>query len=159
MTDLAQYDIDDPGFVNDLKASESHVHKVAQWLRERGHKVREKEIRIRPDVHQMRDYADDGDLEIKERGRVEVKQRKVQFTSKESFPYDTIIVDVAHTWENANPKPIAYILTNKDTTACLIVETSTSEYWIEVKKWDRFKKRERRFLECPIKYCKFFSMV
>ena len=159
MTDLAQYEVDDPGFVDDLKESKSHVHKVAEWLRGRGHVVHEKEIRIRPDVEQMRAYADDGDLEIEDRGRVEVKQRKIQFSSKDTFPYNTIIVDVAHTWEKANPKPIAYILTNKDTTACLIVNASTSEHWLEVKKWDRFKKRERRFLECPITHCEFFSMV
>jgi len=154
MTDLSHYDRDDPGFVGDLRASQKHVQIIAEWLRAKGLTVDILPTRIRPDVHQMSDYADDGDILVSKDGgqkyRVEVKQRKLRFTSIDDFPYSSIIVDVAHTWDRADPKPAAYILTNIDITAAIVIKAKTSDQWVRTQKWDRFKKRNRTFLECPV---------
>lgn len=154
MADVDRYEIDDPNFVNDLKESCRHVAKVAEWLRSTGKTVKVNPIHIRDNVRNMSQFADGGDIEVDGK-RVEVKQRRVRFFSKESFPYETIIVDAAHIWDRANPKPVAYILTNLEVTACLIVKSSTFEFWTRSKKWDRFKNRDRFFYECPIEHTSF----
>ena len=159
IVDLSQYDRDDPNFVRDLQASQKHVQIVAAWLISKGLTVDVLPIKIRPDVNQMNEYADDGDILVSKyngkKHRVEVKQRKLKFTSIHDFPYPSIIIDVAHTWDRADPKPAAYILTNIDTTVAIVIKSKTSNKWIRKQKWDRFKKRNRIFLECPVSFGEF----
>lgn len=155
MAHLSQFDTIDPTFATDLLDSQNHVRRVASWLCDCGFRVEMKPMRLRPAVEQMKDYSDDGDLEVGGKGRVEVKQRKFGFSSKESYPYSSVIVDVAHAWERANPKPFAYIITNEDCTACLVVKGITFSSWTKIRKWDRSRGRDRTFLECPLRLCKF----
>lgn len=158
MVSLDRYEIDDPSFVGDLIQSDSHVRKVAQWIKRCGYgSPNVAEIRIRDRVENMRDFSDDGDIFAFGK-RLEAKQRMVNFESRETFPYRTIIVDVAHTWDDAEHKPDAYILTNKQATCCLVVLGSTYPEWVRVQKWDRFKKRTRTFYECPIDHTLFYRM-
>jgi hypothetical protein len=154
MSDVDRYEIDDPNFVQDLKDSCKHVAKVAEWLRSTGKSVKVNPIHIRDNVRNMSQFADGGDIEVDGK-RVEVKQRRVRFFSRESFPYETIIVDAAHIWDKADPKPVAYILTNEEVTGCLIVKADTFEHWTRLEKWDRFKNRNRFFYECPIEHTVF----
>lgn len=162
MKDLNQYEIDDPTFVDDLKASDKHVDKVIKWLISRGNNIRKKDLKIRPDVNLMSEYSDDGDVEIiypnGKIGRLEIKQRMLDFTSKADFPYNTIIVDVVHTWDNSVSKPEGYILTNKNITAAILVDGNTSDKWLTVRKWDNKKKRFRNFYECPMEYTRSVSI-
>ena len=160
--DISQYEIDDPSFVNDLKKSDNHVDKVVDWLQKQGVQAKKKTIRIRGQVKEMSKFSDDGDIEIIWKNKkeiVEVKQRRLNFTSAKDFPYQSIIVDAAHIWEKANPKPITHILTNEKITHCVIVWRKTSSQWKHVEKWDRFKKRKRRFFECPIALLEFRQMT
>ena len=159
---LEFYEIDDPNFEQDLLKSDEHVSKVAIWLRNRGAKVIQARLRIRPTIERMSEYSDDGSDLVVEfggvRGGLGVKQRHLNFTCKEDFPYETVIVDVEHVWKKANPKPLGYILTNDSVTAGMFVDTKTERYWHSIDKMDRFKKRERTFLECPVSYVRFFKM-
>jgi hypothetical protein len=154
MSDLSSYERDDPDFVRDLMASNPHVEKVAAWLRSKGHEAVVRPIQVRDKVENMSKFADDGDIYIGDR-RVEVKRRGLRFTCADDFPYPTVIVDVAHAWDRADPKPEAYILTNEAATHCMIIRDQTSMHWRRVTKMDRFKKRERTFLECPIEHALF----
>ena len=154
---IKRYEIDDASFVQDLLNSQSHVLKVANWLKACGYDPEVAEVRVRDKVENMRAFTDNGDLFVHGE-RIEAKQRMLKFSSKESFPYPTIIVDVAHAWDRAEKKPIAYILTNEDTTNCLVVLGSTFESWKKVSKWDRAKKRIRYFYECPVSETLFYSM-
>jgi hypothetical protein len=111
-------------------------------------------LQVRPSVDEMAKYADVGDLEIVQ--RVEVKRRlDIDFDDRESFPFPTVIVDVAHTWDKARPKPFAYLIFNASMTCCCIVMGTTSLHWQRVEKSDRAKKRTRTFYECPVQYCHF----
>lgn len=159
---LSFYEIDDPNFENDLLKSDLHVSKVAIWLRSRGAKVIQAKLKIRPKIELMSEYSDSGsDLIVEFNGiigGIGVKQRHLKFTSKSDFPYNTVIVDVEHVWRKADPKPLGYVLTNEDVTAGIFVDAKTENKWRKVDKWDRFKKRDRTFLECPIIYVTFFKM-
>ena len=105
---MADYEANDASFVADLIESQRAVWYAAKLLNEMGYNVTIRPQNIRPSVEQMSEYADDGDLEIIQ--RIEVKRRKrPHFTGKDDFPFPTMIVDVAHTWDRANPKPFAAV--------------------------------------------------
>jgi hypothetical protein len=156
--DVARYEIDDPNFIEDLEDSKEFVWMAARWLSELGYNVTIKPTFVRPSVENMGEYSDNGDLEIVQ--RVEVKHRPdIEFTSKESFPYPTIIVDVAHVWDRAKPKPFAYIIFNADASGCLVVKGSTNNRWEKVSKFDTKKNRQREFYECPLELCEYYSIA
>jgi len=156
MADLSDYEKNDSSFVEDLQNSQQYVWQAAKWLSDSGYNVTIRPVEIRPDVSQMREYSDCGDLEIIQ--RIEVKHRTLDFTCKDDYPFDTVIVDVAHTYDKARPKPFAYIIFNKQATHCLIVENKSRKQWIKRTTLDKVKKRERTFYECPIELCSFHKV-
>jgi hypothetical protein len=156
MMALADYEANDAGFVADLIESQRAVWYAARLLNEMGYNVTIRPQNIRPSVEQMSEFADDGDLEIIQ--RIEVKRRRQPyFTGKGDFPFPTMIVDVAHTWDRASPKPFAYLIFNSDLTVCCAVRGETSDMWNRVERWDRGKSRTRTFYECPLDLCDFFQ--
>jgi hypothetical protein len=153
---MHDYDRDDPGFVADLHKSQESVWAVARWLGTLGHHVTIRALRIRPAAEQMGEFADDGDIEIVQ--RVEVKARRLDFTSADDYPFPTIIVDVAHTWDNATPKPLAYVILNRAGTHAAIVYGQTSPKWVKTERFDAGKNRTRTFYESPVSLAKFFQL-
>ena len=76
----------------------------------------------------MAEFADDGDLEIMQ--RIEVKRRKsLTFSSKEDFPYNSLIVDVCHTYDKAKIKPYAYIILNEKMDCAFIAYSKHQKHW------------------------------
>jgi len=148
--DRSDYEQTDPSFIDDLRESKEAVSVAAQWLAGKGYAVIVRPTFERPSTEQMAEFADDGDIEIVQ--RVEVKRRKsLTFTSKEDFPYDTIIVDACHCYDKAHPKPYAYIILNREMENAFIVDVKhTFHKWRRVNKQDRLKGRKRSFYECPI---------
>ena len=154
---MIDYDATDPTFVQDLKDSQESVWKAAQWLSGCGYNVTVRALSIRPDAEQMAEYADQGDLEIIQ--RVEVKRRPdIDFTSAEDFPFATLIVDVAHAYDRAKPKPYAYIIFDADASHCAIVKSLTRPSWVRTERMDRKKGRMRTFYECPTDLCKWLAL-
>lgn len=147
---LDDYDETDPSFIADLRKSKEAVAVATKWLSDQGYPVIVRPTFERPNVEQMSEYSDDGDIEILQ--RVEVKRRQsLTFTSKDDFPFETLIVDVCHCYDKAHPKPYAYIIFNREMTRAFIVNVrETRSLWKRVKKKDRFKGRMREFYECPI---------
>jgi len=148
-------DITDPTFVEDIKASHPSVEKAAEWLRTLGFKVRVNPLVIRPDSSVRHKYSDGGDLHITIKTpfdeRVEVKHRQIMFHSVKDFPYPTVMVDICYNFNKANPKPLVYIIFNKDLSSCyLIYIKQTQEYWIKTTKKDKHCGRVRDYYECPI---------
>lgn len=150
------YEENDPSFEEDLRQSQVAVEVATKWLSRRGYPVIVRPLSVRPTVEEMNDYSDDGDLEILQ--RVEVKRRSISFTSASDYPYPTIIVDVCHTFDRASPKPFAYIIFSSDMKHAALVESRTSKSWTRSRRLDRFKKRERRFYECPVSLASFITI-
>jgi len=144
------YNDSDPTVVHDLLESQKAVDAAAKFLSGKGYPVVLRPIFVRPDASQMSEFSDDGDLEIIQ--RVEVKQRKdLKFESKSDFPYSSLIVDACHCYDNARPKPYAYLIFNPALTCILVVDVKqTRGSWTRVEKWDRKKNRNRAFYEVPI---------
>ncbi len=156
---MSDLDRDDPTFLEDLRRSNTSVEIAAKWLAGRGHPVIVRPVIERPDPSVRGEYGDDGDLEIIQ--RVEVKQRiGLTFTSKDDFPYPTIIVDVCHSYDRARPKPYAYIILNREMSGALIVDVKTTRRdWVKVDKFDRHTNRQRSFYECPLELVSYESMI
>ena len=146
----ADIDARDPTFVEDLKQSADAVRRAAQWLSEKGYPVIIRPTFIRPTADKMAEFSDNGDLEIKQ--RVEVKRRlTTDFTSRNDFPFQTVIVDVCHAYDNARPKPYCYIIFNRLMTCSIVVDCkATKASWERTEKNDAGKGRMRAFYECPI---------
>ena len=145
----------DPTFVEDLRASHSAVQVAAEWLRSSGYPVIVRPTFVRPTVEERREYSDDGDLEILQ--RVEVKQRPdMDFREPRDFKFKTIIVDVCHTYDQARPKPHAYMILNASLSAAFVVKCSTRPQWSRV--WRTARGREREYYECPLNLTEFVRM-
>jgi hypothetical protein len=148
----------DPHFARDLENSQDAVWHVARWLSGRGHHVTVRATHLRPDPSRLREYSDQGDLEIIQ--RVEVKHRPdLQFTSKSDFPYPSVIVDVAHAWDNAKPKPYAYVILNAPMTVGIVVLGSSAGKWTREETWDRKRNRKRVFYHCPLDSVTFLNLL
>lgn len=82
---------------------------------------------------------DNGDLYVRRDKnpweRVEVKQRKLDFT--DSFPYPTMFVCACHSWDNADPQPVVIIYPNRTLTHFAYLFTDTSDRWTKRKVSDR----------------------
>ena len=119
-----------------------------------GYEIHVPKIRVRPDSAQRMDYSDDGDIKLIE--VIEVKRRKMQFSSIEDFKYPTIIVDVCHTFDNREYKPRCYVIVNEPMTGAIIINVhKTRKHWRKRTKTDNHAGREREFYECPIHLCSY----
>lgn len=150
------YETQDPTFIEDLRASRRSVEIVAQWLSGRGHPVIVRPVFERPSFKEMHRYSDNGDLEILQ--RIEVKQRMLDFTSRESYPYDTLFVDNRHTYDDAHPKPFAYVILNRAMTHAFIVECRSDKHWDVVERFDHKVQRTDTLYECPIALATFVEL-
>lgn len=160
---MANIDLDavDPTFVEDLIASQPAAKKVAEWLSGEGFPVIFRPTRVRPNAEQRLHYADKGDLEIFRTVEVlqvvEAKQRPgIDFTSKETFPYPSVIVDVKATYDAKPQKPMMYVIVNSKLTHAIIIKNSTNQHWFEK---DHFARgRTRRYYECPLEFVRFLEL-
>lgn len=150
------YDAIDPGFPEDLRASNESVWAAARILQEKGHMVAIPPQVCRDKSENMAEFGDSGDLMLIQ--RVEVKHRQLEFTCAEDFPYSTIIVDVAHAWDRADPKPVFYMIFNASKTHLAIVRKESSAHWERVTKHDSKRHRERTFYECPVRFARFLPV-
>lgn len=145
-------------FVSNLMDSHEAVSLVAGVLERRGHKVRIIPASLTPNVQERRKHMDNGDLEIElktrpgERYRLEVKRRKINFTSRADFPYSTVIVDEAYKVDNADGKLplIGYLTVNAAATAALFIGAATRETWTKQTMRDRTEGRNCENYLCPI---------
>ena len=151
----------DPTFTEDLALSQEAVWLAARILNKLGIPAVPTPLRVRPTPEERNQYADSGDITIVQ--NVETKQRfSVSFTCAEDYrgkngtKYDTVMVDVAHHFDQAHPKPWGYMIFNEDMSAWAWVPGSTHRKWI--KKTLPMRGRQRTCYFCPIGLCKFYRV-
>jgi hypothetical protein len=159
MSARAELDQTDPTFVEDLANSVSAVLAVARYLSAKGYAVEIPPGLIRPTPEENEIYRDNGDLFVLRKTRIEVKHRpELHFTGAADFPFPTMIVDVAHSWDRANPKPARYLICNDDLSHAGVIEAGTREHWIQTERLDRHCGRTRSYYECPIELVQFIRL-
>jgi hypothetical protein len=147
----------DPNFVKDLLASDLAVWVVARNLRLSGYTISLPAIKIRPDVSQIQEFGDSGDLIIGS-NIIEVKQRPdLDFNSLKEFPYDSCIVDVVHHFDGLSVPPTYYVICNKSLSGAIVVASRTKDRWTISTRWDNKRKRERTFYLAKISDCHFWD--
>lgn len=154
---MVSLDQRDPTFAKDLMESRVAVALAANWLaQEMGYTVVTPPTVCRPDERDRAAYSDKGDLFIQQ--PIEVKRRSFSFSSRETYPYPTAIVDNCHAWDNARPKPYAIFLFSQDLTGFLIVKGATRQHWLRTSGFQQSRGRVREVYECPIELCEYRSL-
>ena len=144
-----------------LTESRSSVNLFAAHMFKQGYKTEQPEERGTPNYDDRMAYRDDGDLFTRIKGkrvRIEVKARgNIEFTCAADYPYPTIMVCAAHSWEMADPKPWLYVILNRSRTVAAYIRGDTQpEWWVETKQDKRYINYSQRFyfakLDCICKW-------
>jgi hypothetical protein len=142
-----------------IEKSKDGVYKAAQWLNSKGFTVAVPPVvAVQCSYEERMKYVDGGDLFVQQ--RVEVKVRNIDFTCKEDFPYKKgMLVCAQHSFDNAKPKPYAYIYLNKQMTHIALIMSSTSKQWIvKSVKDSRYRDFVQPTYECPLELVSFYKI-
>lgn len=148
----------DACFVGALEQSKSCVAAVAAWMAKHNCDVLIRPTVVRPDFESRNDYADHGDIEIRQ--RVEVKHRSIDFTSVDDYPYPTVIVDEKYKVDRIpRSKLWGYLIVNRQGTHVCCVKPDTQAQWLVESKHDNKDGQRREFYVCPKGLCLFCGLV
>mgnify|MGYP003140581418 CR=1 FL=1 len=127
-------------FQKHLRESRDSVWKVAKSLFKQGFSPTVNYSQVMPEQEPWSSYVDDGDIYLNI--KVEVKQRKrMSWTCREDFPYDTIFVCAKASYQRSNPKPYAYICVDDDMSHCAVIYNGTFP------EWEEFRMPDERYGE------------
>lgn len=127
-------------FLTHLDASIETMWICARYLYNQGYAVKINPMKKAQTYDEWRGYADNGDLEIWIDGvpqRIEVKGLSTNFVDGNDWKFPDFIICAAHSWDMANPKPLAYMIFNKKRTHVAVVYGKDSHTWIKAGKYDR----------------------
>ena len=147
---INSYEITHDHFKARERESEARVLRVEWWLQCLGNLVTRGPKKIAERHADWRSCTDGGDLRITKGHReeqmahplrIEVKGiLKYSFNCLENYPYPTALICACHQFDDADPKPHAYISVGQDLRGAtvLLVEKSRRD-WVkkERKDWDR----------------------
>lgn len=125
-------------FVAQHNRSRIGVAEIIRWLYLHDWEIWAEQSVPSPDYEHRLEYVDDGDIWARRRGtekwvRIEVKYwEKNDFNGAHDMPYKDFIICKAHVWDNADPKPLAFLTVNPRRTRVAIVLGSTAPDW---KRW------------------------
>ncbi len=156
MDELRQRDF--KKFVQHLSESHEGVISAANWLNSLGYSVTIPPTSVAESYETRMNHVDKGDLYINM--RVEVKRLGVTFTSKADWPFgEKFIVCAKHSFDNAKPKPYAYIIQSQDLQHIAVVNSATCKQWYSEKRKDsRYEDVTQDFYLCPIDLVKFHAV-
>lgn len=129
-------DTNHQSFLDHLRESYDAVWFVARWLWNKGLPVL---IPVKREAKEHKDwkvYKDNGDIHILTDSGfdvAEVKRRFFDFTGMQDYldkGYKDIMVCAKHSFDGADPKPVAYFILSHDYKACAIVRVAeTRDKW------------------------------
>jgi hypothetical protein len=156
MDELRQRDFQ--RFVKHLSESHEGVISAANWLNSLGYSVTIPPSTVSDSYENRMKHVDKGDLYINM--RVEVKRLGIEFTSRADWKFgDKFIVCAKHSFDNASPKPYAYIIQSADLKHIAVVHSSTCKQWYSEKRKDsRYEDVTQEFYLCPIDLVRFHAV-
>lgn len=147
----------DAHFLSALSESSKYVSVVASWLQSKNCDVVIKPVSIRPSFESRNEFADSGDIEIRQ--RIEVKRRSVEFTCEDDYPYSTVIVDEKFKIDRIPRGRLwGYVIVNKQLSHVCCVMPDTKKEWMVERMFDKSDGQERLFYVCPKHLCIFSQM-
>lgn len=145
-------------FVKHLNDSHEGVISAANWLNSLGYSVTIPPSTVSDSYENRMKHVDNGDLYINM--RVEVKTLGITFTSRADWKFgDKFIVCAKHSFDNAKPKPYAYIIQSADLKHIAVVHSTTFKQWYsESRKDSRYEDVTQDFYLCPIDLVRFHAV-
>jgi len=141
-------------FLNHLDNSSEAVFITALYLHKLGLDVRINAMQKAKSHKDWKDFKDDGDMNIYKGNksyRIEVKGLSCNFTNGSDWSFKDFIVCAKHSYDNATPKPYAYMILNKNKTHIAIVNTKTYLDWeVVTRKDSRYENVTQEFYTCPL---------
>ena len=144
----------DSEFLSALDMSNKSVLLIASWMASENCDVVIKPVVARPSFDSRNEFADGGDIEIRQ--RVEVKHRFLAFTNADDYPYETVIVDERYKIDRI-PKArlYGYVIVNRDCSHACFVMPQTISHWQIEQMFDKKDRQYREFYVCPKELCSF----
>jgi len=145
-------------FLQHLDESADGVLTAIKWLNKKGYSVTLPPVTSSEKYADRMKHVDGGDLFIQQ--RVEVKVRGIDFTCEADYPFkDGVYVCAQHSFDNAVPKPYAYILMNRAMTHAAIVMGASQKQWAVKEVQDsRYKDYAQKTYVCPLSAVHFSKM-
>jgi hypothetical protein len=141
-------------FVADFRASISAVERFAYTLRRLNVSVWMPPSDLGPDHGTRMEYADSGDLMIQL--RAEHKVRNLNFTSREDFPFPTIIIDEKYKVDAKASLPLfAYFIQSANSNCVAVIYGHTKHRWTTQESWDPKQSRTCTYYVVPIQFVRF----
>jgi len=119
---------------------------VARRLIDLGFEVEVPKLRFRDNIEVAQEFEDEPDL-LWEGRIIEVKSRKLYFTSPEDFPYDTLLVDTVNGWSAKERKPTEYVCVSTETGQIICLGGETHHLWGQNQRYDHTRKINDVFYE------------
>lgn len=146
----------DADFLRDFSASHLPVMAVAMWLKSTGKDVKVNVPTLRADAAERFEHSDCGDIEITR--KIEVKQRKLQFTGAHDYPYPAIFISEKYRLDKLLPHLWAIAVVNQAGTHAAFITAGTQSRWVLTEKHDEKQKRDCVFVSCPKELAKFVEL-
>lgn len=130
-------------FKKDLLANDEARAIMAAWLTQRGWAVEPlKPLTVAATAADWANHSDSGDVWAAKGGsgrtRFEVKQRSINFTGRDDFPFPDCVICRCSGFERAIVKPAFIVLFNSSRSWAAVIDASK---W---KEWRREKKKDTR---------------
>ena len=145
-------------FFEEARVGQMYIEKVANQLRAEGLEVEVPELVLRDSIDEASNWLNTKDIIC--RGRVlEVKSRRIGFTTPEDFPYPTILVDTVSGWEAKSEKPFAYLCISHQTEAIIATRGHDSSKWVAERKSDYVRRIDDDFYLAPCSAWRTFKSL
>lgn len=118
-----------------------YVKLIADELKKEGFEVKTPDQRPRKI---RKNYSDHGDIQILKDGEkkfvLEVKSRKLNFTSKYDYPHSNVIVENVGQFNSKKHTVAAYVIISQFTEEKFVIPMSSKKHWIIDKVYDSEKQ-------------------
>jgi hypothetical protein len=144
----------DAEFLSDLSKSRQTVNNFANIQRSKNVQIWLPPEQTRPDSSQRMKFVDSGDLMLQM--RIEHKSISLEFTCREDFPNESIIVDEQYKYDSKNSTPVLmYVLQSANKTHAAIVYGYTKKRWHTKEIFDKRQNRSCTMYMCDKRYIRF----
>jgi hypothetical protein len=152
-----------PGFIDRHERSEYARWRIGEWLGRRGHDITMlHQDPPNPDWRIAIHEPDRGDIWLKSGGvnfRIEVKWLEYPFTSARDWKFPTFIVCRQGSFDDAQPKPYAYIHVSAQLKHVAVTRVSTTrDRWFVRDATDRERGITTPQYHCPIELLRFLPL-
>lgn len=145
---MSDWTDDDTRFKEELRRGHKVQEYVAKKLSGEGLDVVTTPLSFRKTFKDRKRYQNEIDLVVGPH-RLEVKGRKLTFSSVSDYPFETALVDTVKKWNGRDPKPLAMVLVSTRTGCILAVFAETKGQWTKQKRYDNVREFTDTFFEVP----------